>query len=100
MQIFIKTPTDKTLVLEVDPKNSVSKVKNILAEKENIPVDSQRLVYLKDMKDDLPLSEYNIQKNCTITLSISTSKVKKIVKEIERMPSLGRVTKKRSIQPK
>jgi len=72
MRIFAKMQTGKTILLDVQPDNSIEKVKMKIQDKEGIPLDQQCLVYaLKELEDGRTLDDYHIQNESTLYLILT-----------------------------
>ena len=67
-QIFVKT-FGKTIVLEVEPSESVDAVKQMIQDREGTPIVDQRLIFTgRQLEDGRTLSDYRIQKESTLQM--------------------------------
>lgn len=76
MQIFVKTFTGAPIVLDVEGGTSIREVKIMIQGREGFPLEQQRLIYAgEELADGLFISDYNIQKDSTLHLTLISGPV-------------------------
>lgn len=71
MKIFVKTLSDKTIEVQVDPSDTIEIVKVKIHEQEGIsPCDQRLLLDGRDLADLRTLSDYGIKHNTTLQLDL------------------------------
>lgn len=71
MQIFVKTPTRKTITLEVEPSDTIETITFKILDKEGIPIELQKLIFAgKQLNNDKTLADYNISRESTLELIV------------------------------
>ena len=68
MQIFLKTLTGRTITLEVEPSDSVVKIKQMIRNKEDIPRRAPLIFAGQQLEDERMLSDYKVAKESTLHL--------------------------------
>ncbi|KAN0072628.1 ubiquitin-like protein 1 [Elaphomyces granulatus] len=72
MLINIRTLTGKGIELDIEPETKLSRMKEMVEEKEGIPPVQQRLIFGgKQMADDKTASEYNLEGGVTLHLVLA-----------------------------
>ena len=71
MQVFVKTPSGATLTLHAEASDTIERLKAQLQDREGMPAEQQRLLFGgRPLQDCRTLSDYNIQRECTLHLAL------------------------------
>jgi len=69
LQLFVKTLLGKTVTLEVFTDDTILDIKEEIASKENMPIESIRLIFAgKELDDAKKIADYGVQRESTLQL--------------------------------
>ncbi|KAK8445266.1 hypothetical protein SEVIR_9G295400v4 [Setaria viridis] len=99
MQIFVKMPSGKTIILEVEPSDTISSVKAKIRDQQKIIFNGRKL------NDNSKLVDYDIQKESTLHLDLCQNGAMQIfvkalpskdisLKKVRTMETMGNVMAK------
>ena len=80
MQIFVRKPTQRHLVLDVRQNDTIHNIKAKIFAKENIPIEQIQLKFgIKLLEDRLSLFDYDIRKEQTLEMGLVAGRRKDTV---------------------
>ena len=72
MMIKVKTLTGKEVEVDIEPSDTVARIKERVEEKEGIPPAQQRLIFAgKQMLDDKQARDYNMEEGSVLHLVLA-----------------------------
>lgn len=83
-EVYVRAPSGRSHVFEVDPKDSVQQLKNKLRDREGIPCDIQRFFYNNQLLDsDRSFTDIGIVSGSTLRLSIDQQRSTQIFVSVQ-----------------
>ncbi len=74
-EVYVRAPSGRSHVFEVDPQGSIEQIKNKLRDREGIPCDIQQFFYNeRRLEHDRPLAELGVVSGSTLRLSIDQNR--------------------------
>ncbi|KAG6391339.1 hypothetical protein SASPL_149093 [Salvia splendens] len=72
LQLHVKTLTGKEIEIDIEPTDTIDRIKERVEEKEGIPPVQQRLIYAgKQLGDDKTAKDYNIEGGSVLHLVLA-----------------------------
>ncbi len=72
MQIKVKNLAGREIEIDIEPTDTIEKIKELVEQKEGIPPPQQRLIFGgKALSDDKTAAEYNILAGMTLHLVLA-----------------------------
>ena len=69
MQLFVKTLTSQTIVIDTESTSTVSELAQLIGEKEGIPAEEIRIIFSgKQLEGGKTLAEYSIDRDCVVNM--------------------------------
>ena len=82
MQIFVRTPSGKTITLAVESSDTVESTKRKISAKDGLPVYRQSLVYNeREMRNERSLGDYHVLEDSTLHLYSPTEEIRVRVRQ-------------------